>query len=71
MLGSCFARFFASWRIFEEVSIPATSLADLETCSKRSPVPQPKSRTSLFCLNLVLFRATSIFAFCSSAYWMS
>lgn len=71
MLGNCFARFFASWRIFNEISIPATSLADLATCSKRSPVPQPKSKTSSFSPGFAFFRAASIFAFCSSAYWVS
>ena len=67
-LGSCFVRFFASWRIFDELSIPATSLVDLATCWKRSPVPQPTSRMSSFWLSFVLFRAASILAFCSSEY---
>lgn len=71
MLGNFFARFFASWRIFKEISMPTRSLDDLATFSKRSPVPQPKSRISSFSLGFVLFRAVSIFAFCSSAYWMS
>jgi len=43
----------------------------LATFSKRSPVPQPKSRMSSFSPGFVLFRAASIFAFCSSAYWLS
>ena len=71
MLGSCFMRFFASWRIFDEMSMPTRSLADLATCWKRRPVPHPMSRTSSFWLSFVLFRVTSIFAFCSSAYWVS
>jgi len=37
-------------------------------CWKRRPVPQPRSRMSWFLLGLVLFRAASIFAFCSSEY---
>lgn len=68
MLGSCFVRFLASWRIFDEMSMPKTSLADSATCRKRSPVPQPTSRTSSFWLSFVLFRAASILAFCSSEY---
>jgi len=71
VLGNLFTRFFASWRIFEEISVPTRSPVDLATCSKRSPVPQPKSKTSSFSPGFVLFRAASIFAFCSSAYWMS
>jgi len=71
VLGNLFARFFASWRIFEEMSMPTRSLVDLAMCQKRSPVPQPKSRTNSFSLGFVLFRAASICAFCSSAYWMS
>jgi len=51
--------------------VPATSLADLATCWKRSPVPQPRSRMNSFWLSLVLFRAASILAFCSSEYWRS
>jgi len=71
MFGSCFARFFAFLRIFDETSTPTRSLAELATCSKRSPVPQPMSRTSPFWTSFVLFRAAFIFAFCSSEYWMS
>jgi len=71
MLGSRFERFFASWRIFEEISMPTRSPVVLATFSKRSPVPQPKSKTNSFPPGLALFRAASIFAFCSSAYWMS
>ena len=71
MLGSRFARFFASLRIFEEMSMPTRSFVDLVTCSKRNPVPQPKSKTSSFPPSFAFFRAVSIFAFCSSAYWMS
>jgi len=70
VLGNLFARFLASWRIFEEMSMPTRSFV-LATCSKRSPVPQPKSRTSSFSSGFVLFRAASICAFCSSAYWTS
>lgn len=69
-LGSFFARFFASWRIFEEISMPTRSFV-LAVCSKRNPVPQPKSKTRSFSPGFVLFRAAFIFAFCSSAYWMS
>jgi len=69
VLGSCFARFLASWRIFDDVSMPTRSLADLATFWKRSPVPQPRSRTSSFSSGFVLFRAVFIFASCSSAYW--
>ena len=61
-------RFLVSWRIFDEMSMPTTSLADLAMCWKRSPVPQPTSRMSSFWLSFVLFRAASILAFCSSAY---
>lgn len=68
MLDSCFVRFFASWRIFDEASIPTTSLADLATCWKRMPVPQPMSRMRSFWLSLVLFNVASICAFCSSEY---
>jgi len=71
VLGSCFVCFLASWRIFDEMSMPTTSLVDLAMCWKRRPVPQPMSRTSLFWLGLVLFRTASIFAFCSSEYWVS
>jgi len=71
VLGNLFARFFASRRIFEEMSMPTRRPVDLATFSKRSPVPQPKSKTSSFSLGFALFRAASIFAFCSSAYWMS
>jgi len=68
VLGSCSVRFFASWRIIDEISTPIRSLADLATCRKSRPVPQPTSRTSPFSLNFVLFRATSILAFCSTEY---
>jgi hypothetical protein len=51
--------------------MPTRSPVDLAACSKRSPVPQPKSKTSSFSSGFVLFRATSICAFCSSAYWVS
>ena len=68
MLGSCSVRFFASWRIFDETSMPMTILADLATCWKRRPVPQPTSRTRSFWLSFVLFRAASLLAFCSSEY---
>jgi len=68
VLGSCSVRFLASRRIFDETSMPMTSLADLATCWKRSPVPQPTSRTYSFWLSFVLFRAASILAFCSSEY---
>ena len=71
MFGSCFARFFAFLRILDEMSTPTRSLAELATCWKRMPVPQPMSRTSPFWPSFVLFRAASIFAFCSSAYWAS
>ena len=70
MLGSRFARFFASWRIFEEISMPTRSFV-FASCSKRNPVPQPKSKTSSFSPVFVLFRAAFIFAFCSSVYWVS
>jgi len=70
VLGSCFARFLASWRIFGEMSMPTTILAKV-MCWKRRPVPQPRSRMSWFLLGLVLFRAASILAFCSSEYWAS
>jgi len=66
MLGSCSVRFLASRRIFDETSIPTTSLAALARCWKRRPVPQPTSRMSSFCLSLMLSKATSILAFCSS-----
>jgi len=69
--GSCFMRFFASWRIFDEISMPTTSLVDLAMCWKRRPVPQPRSKMSWDWLGLVLFRAASIFASCSSEYWAS
>jgi len=70
-LGSCFVCFFASSRILGEMSMPTTNLVDLAMCWKRRPVPQPKSKMSWFWLSLVLFRAASIFAFCSSEYWAS
>jgi len=48
--------------------MPTTSLADLAKCWKSRPVPQPTSKTCSFWLSLMLFRATSILAFCSSEY---
>ena len=71
MFGSCSAHFFAFLRILDEMSTPTRSLAELATCSKRSPVPQPMSRTSPFWSSSVLFKAAFIFAFCSSPYWAS
>ncbi len=37
-------------------------------CGKRRPVPQPTSSTVLFFFRVMLRKAASIFAFCSSAY---
>lgn len=68
MLGSWSVRFLAFWRIFDETSMPMRILADLATCWKRSPVPQPTSKTCSFWLGLVLFTAASILEFCSSEY---
>jgi len=69
VFGSCFARFFASWRIFGEVSMPRRSLAELAMYGKRIPVPQPMSKMRAPSLRFVFLRAVSILAFCSSAYW--
>ena len=66
--GSCFTWFFAFFKIFNEMSNPTISLAVCSICLKSSPVPQPASSMMLSLLRLVLFNATFIFAFCSSAY---
>lgn len=68
MLGNCFVRFLASWRLLDEASMPKTSLADFAAGCRRKPVPQPTSSTTPFWLSLVLFKAASILAFCSSRY---
>jgi len=71
MLERFFVRFFASRRAFEEMSKPTRSLIDLSMCWKRNPVPHPRSRTSSFEPNFMLFRVSSILAFCSPKYCTS